>query len=127
MTPEGLPAATKLAVQRTQLALERTLMAWIRTGVSLISFGFTIYKFFQYLQENNHPAAAERLFGPRGFALAMITGGIASIVLGTADHRRQLRKLEKEYGWSESSWVLGVAGLISILGVVGFFAVLFRA
>jgi hypothetical protein len=26
-----------------------TLMAWIRTALSMIGFGFTIYKFFQYL------------------------------------------------------------------------------
>ena len=45
-----LPDATKLAVERTRLAYERTLMAWVRTSTSLISFGFTIYKFFQYLR-----------------------------------------------------------------------------
>ena len=41
----------ELALRRTFLAHERTLMAWIRTSVSLISFGFTIYKFFQYLAQ----------------------------------------------------------------------------
>jgi putative membrane protein len=48
----SLPDATQLAVERTTLAHERTLMAWVRTSVSLISFGFTIYKFFQYLRES---------------------------------------------------------------------------
>jgi putative membrane protein len=37
-----------LAVDRTWLAHERTLMAWVRTATSMISFGFTIYKFFQF-------------------------------------------------------------------------------
>ena len=46
-----LPNATQLAVERTRLAYERTLMAWVRTATSLISFGFTIYKFFQFLRE----------------------------------------------------------------------------
>ena len=40
--------ATRLAADRTWLADERTLMAWIRTATSLISFGFTIYKFFEF-------------------------------------------------------------------------------
>ena len=44
----GLDVGTRLAVDRTALAHERTLMAWIRTAASLISFGFTIYKFFDF-------------------------------------------------------------------------------
>jgi Domain of unknown function (DUF202) len=59
-----LPDATRLAVDRTRLAADRTLLAWIRTATSLISFGFTIYKFFQYLRESTptHP----RSFWPKG-------------------------------------------------------------
>ena len=33
--------------------LQRTLMAWVRTALSMISFGFTIYKFLQVLQEQS--------------------------------------------------------------------------
>ena len=43
-----MDTGTKLAVDRTRLAYERTLMAWVRTATSLISFGFTIYKFFEF-------------------------------------------------------------------------------
>jgi len=43
-----LPDATRLAVDRTRLAFERTMMAWVRTATSLITFGFTVYKFFQF-------------------------------------------------------------------------------
>ena len=42
---------TDLALRRTLMAGERTLMAWIRTALSMIGFGFSIYKFFQYLPE----------------------------------------------------------------------------
>jgi len=49
---EELSTSTKLAIERTRLAHERTLMAWVRTATSLISFGFTVYKFFQYLRES---------------------------------------------------------------------------
>ena len=47
-TVKPLDAGTRLAVDRTRLAYERTLMAWVRTATSLISFGFTIYKFFEF-------------------------------------------------------------------------------
>ena len=57
----ALPDATRLAVERTRLAYERTLMAWTRTATSLISFGFTIYKFFQYLREDRPVADASAL------------------------------------------------------------------
>ena len=43
-----IDTGTRLAVERTRLAYERTLMAWVRTATSLISFGFTVYKFFQF-------------------------------------------------------------------------------
>src|SRR6187200_3305719 len=54
-------ARTALALDRTRLAHERTLMAWIRTAMSLISFGFTIYKFFQGLQDTAKLETAHRL------------------------------------------------------------------
>ena len=64
-TPET-PAetATRLAIERTRLAYERTLMAWIRTATALISFGFTVYKFFEFEAETNLPAATGRLLSP---------------------------------------------------------------
>ena len=42
---------TTLGQERTFLAFERSLMAWLRTSLSMISFGFTLAKFFQYLEE----------------------------------------------------------------------------
>lgn len=58
--------STILAVDRTRLAHDRTLMAWVRTSASLISFGFTIYKFFQYLHEQQGTQSRGG-FGPRQF------------------------------------------------------------
>ncbi len=59
-------------MQRSWRSIE---LAWftirrygMRTSTSLISFGFTIYKFFQYLRENEQGAANEVSIGPRGFA-----------------------------------------------------------
>lgn len=59
------PSSTELALDRTLLAHDRTLMAWVRTATSLISFGFTIYKFFQYLREQQGLEPDGRVLGPR--------------------------------------------------------------
>ncbi len=123
----SLPDATKLAVDRTRLAHERTLMAWVRTATSLISFGFTIYKFFQYLRENQQGAAATGVIGPRGFALIMIAIGLTSLTLATIEHRRGMQALRTEYGvLVPYSLATIIASLIAVLGVLGLLVVLFR-
>jgi len=58
---QDLSTSTKLAIERTRLAHERTLMAWVRTATSLISFGFTVYKFVQYLRESQGAPRAGQL------------------------------------------------------------------
>ena len=58
-------------------------MAWVRTATSLISFGFTIYKFFQYLREKEPGFAGDGLLGPRGFALMMIGIGLTALAVAT--------------------------------------------
>jgi putative membrane protein len=120
-----LPAATRLAVDRTRLAYERTLMAWTRTATSLISFGFTIYKFFEYLREGK-PVADAGVIGPRGFALLMIGIGLTALVFATIQHRQSMNGLRTEYGAVPYSLAAVVAGLIAILGVAGLFSVVFR-
>jgi putative membrane protein len=124
----GLSEATKQSVERTRLAHERTLMAWVRTSTSLISFGFTIYKFFQYLRENQQTAAGETTIGTRHFALIMIGIGITALILATAEHRRSMRVLRSEYGEDVVPYSLAtiIAGLIALLGVFGLLAVAFR-
>jgi putative membrane protein len=80
--PESPPSeSTLLARERTLLAHERTLMAWVRTAASLISFGFTIYKFFDYLVQSNRAVDDGRWFGPRAFAMAMMGVGLVALVL----------------------------------------------
>ena len=122
-----LPASTRLAVDRTRLAHERTLMAWVRTSTSLISFGFTIYKFFEYLRESKQVPPDTGVLGPRGFALFMIGTGLAALTAATIEHRRNLETLRTEFHalvpWSLATLI---AGFIALLGIVGLFAVLLR-
>src|SRR6201996_5774232 len=96
-SPRKLDNSTSLAVDRTRLAHERTLMAWIRTATSLISFGFTIYKFFQVLREQNATAHPEHLIGSHGFALLMIIVGLVALLLATIQHRRDMQTLRTHY------------------------------
>jgi len=120
-----LDVGTRLAVDRTRLAHERTLMAWVRTATSLISFGFTIYKFFQF-ELKGQPPSPERLIGPRGFALFMIGIGLVALLLSTLEHRRSMRALRAEFGNVPLSTAAVVAGLISLLGIVTFAIVVLR-
>ena len=117
--------STLLATERTRLAHDRTLMAWVRTSTSLISFGFTIYKFFQYLQEHQAPVT-DRVLGPREYALMMIVIGIIALVLATIQHKRDMKALRALHPEVPYSMVTVLAGLISILGVAALLAVVFR-
>jgi putative membrane protein len=100
-------------------------MAWVRTSTSLISFGFTIYKFFQYLQEQK-TVSPDRLFGPRQYALLMISVGIVALVFATAQHRRDMKALRALHPEVPYSLVTVLAGLMSLLGVGALLAVIFR-
>jgi len=118
-------ASTKLAIDRTRLAYERTLMAWVRTATSLISFGFTIFKFFQFLREGQ-PTPQEGMIGLRTFAVLMIGIGLTALLLASADHRRHRLLLQAEYGPMPYSLANIVAVLIGVLGVLGLLSVLLR-
>jgi putative membrane protein len=124
---QDLSTSTKLAIERTRLAHERTLMAWVRTATSLISFGFTVYKFFQYLRESSQGPPTTGAIGPREFGGLMIGIGITSLILATIGHRRSMRALRADYGvLIPYSLSTVVAGLIGALGVLLLVAVLFR-
>jgi putative membrane protein len=121
-----MDAGTRLAADRTRLAYERTLMAWVRTAVSMISFGFTIYKFFQF-ELQGRPAMAHSILGPRGFALIMIAIGVLALLIATIQHRQSVRAMRAEYGdVVPLSLATLVAGLFAALGLVALVAVILR-
>lgn len=125
MSADELSARTRLALERTRLAVDRTLMAWVRTALSLITFGFTIYKFFQF-EAGQQIKVRQGWLGPRGFALFMIGIGLTALLLATVEHRRNIEALRAE-GGSPSPTVAGiVAGLVGVLGALGFVSVLLR-
>ena len=125
-TTVPLNDATRLAIDRTRLAHERTLMAWVRTATSLISFGFTIYKFFQYLDDQADHTVPDRLVDPTQYAMLMILVGVIALAFATVDHRRSMQDLELQYGQQPRSNAFYLGALISVVGIIGFFLVVFR-
>jgi putative membrane protein len=117
--------ATLLAIERTRVAYERTMMAWVRTGTSLITFGFTVYKFFQF--DAAVKLSSGMLIGPREFAIGLILVGLLSLVLGTVEHARDLRALRAQHPQLPGSLSRWVAVTMVLLGVVALVAVVTHA
>jgi putative membrane protein len=121
-----LPDSTALAVERTRLAHERTLMAWVRTSLSLISFGFTIYKFFEYLKQTAQASPVTSALNPRRFGMSMIVVGLFILVVAAVQHRRELKAMDARYGKGPKSLATVVGALVGALGVMAFVGVLYR-
>jgi putative membrane protein len=117
-----MDVGTRLAFDRTRLAYDRTMMAWVRTATSLISFGFTIYKFFQIEINKGEPRA--HLIGPREFAMIMIGIGLLSLLMATIQHRQDRNALRAMNPEVPRSMAAVLAGLIALLGLLAFVAVI---
>ena len=98
--PLEFDRSTQLALERTRLALERTTMAWIRTSTSLIAFGFTIFKFFEYRQEEHK----ETITSPLVVGLTMIIVGMLALVLATIQHFQQSKTCGAKTPTCPSRW-----------------------
>jgi len=114
------PSSDELALERTRLAHDRTLMAWIRTAFSMISFGFTIFKFFQYLEESKTLDIHRRGTGARNLGVTLIILGTLSLIVATWQHLRYIREIKGMGGTriSSSLPVLIVAILITVVGIL---------
>jgi len=123
---------------RTRLSIERTMMSWLRTAVALIGFGFAIVQFFERLESMPGVQAAEHPNAPKYLGLALITSGIAALLISIWQYRWTIH-----YLWSADfapiagmragatdekmqSPVLAVAVLLVLIGLFAFFAVLLR-
>jgi putative membrane protein len=117
---------TDLATRRTIIASERTLMAWIRTALSMIGFGFTIYKFFQYLPAELAAGNVRRPQAPRNLALTLIGLGTLALMAASWEHRHFLN----EIGTSQQRHIWSVSFVVSIfvilIGAIAFYGVLMR-
>lgn len=112
---------TDLALRRTVMAADRTLMAWVRTGLSVISFGFTIYKILEAMQNQGATFRADDT--PRHVGMIMVGAGVVSLVLGLVEYLGTVRELRKEgpVSFIRSSSV--VAFVIGVMGIFVFFGI----
>jgi putative membrane protein len=118
---------TRMAYGRTRLATDRTLMAYIRTSVSMIGFGFTIFKFFQFMREAEEISQRLTVQGPRFVALSLIALGSLLLLVGIVEHRVLLKRLTTESGieFPTSPAMVG-ALILLLLGIITVISILFR-
>jgi putative membrane protein len=127
---------TGMSFQRTRMSADRTLMSVIRTSLSLIGFGFTIFQFFQKLQEGN--VLESGTHAARNFGIALVALGIAMLVLGIIYHVQfmlGLREVREQmtadgliHGQSRfpTSLTLITAVVLLIIGVAAIVSMLFQ-
>jgi putative membrane protein len=118
----------ELAKERTRAAADRTLMAWIRTSLSLIGFGFGIPAIVKAIEATRlgkdiNPQHVSSIVG-----LSFITIGTFAMLSALKEHRRMLRRLERNHYTYEGSKTAEVVGIALILvGVFSFVGVLIKA
>lgn len=117
---------TDVAMERTRMAAERTLMAWVRTTLSMISFGFTIFKFFQYLQQTGM-APKWRPEMPKNLGLFLVILGTGMLVLAIVQHWVFLKRLEGRSGKKMPvSLTIIAAFFITLMGFFALANLIFR-
>ena len=99
-------------------------MAWIRTSTSLIAFGFTIFKFFEYLATNER--RRQPILSPWVLGMMMILVGLAGLTLAWIQHRQEMKALRAEVGPMPYSIAGIMAGFIAGLGGIALILVAFR-
>lgn len=110
--------STELAIQRTVMAADRTLMAWIRTALSMISFGFTIYKVIDGMQDGASVAMAN--IDGRQAGLVLSGMGTLCIVIGIVEYFMTVRELRAHDSLLHFRYSLVIAGIMLMIGVTIF-------
>jgi putative membrane protein len=116
---------TDLAAFRTIMAADRSLMAWLRTGLSLIGFGFTIFKFLEYVAAQGTQITFRKT-GPRDIGLFLLSLGTLSLIFAIIDYWKSMKKMGKEYDCSPWRTPLFAASGVALMGLFLILLVVFR-
>ena len=114
----------EMECERTQLAYERALMSWVRTAASMISFGFTLYKFFEEMNERE--MAGQRILTPRIAGMVMIGFGVMTLLLAEVNYVIAIRRLREYYPRARFSFSFVMALLMLSFGLLLFCGALLR-
>jgi putative membrane protein len=106
-----------LALIRTAYSSERALMAWMSSSVSLYTFGFSVSKFIDYLEQQD--GGVQSFVGFHRVGLALISMGTVALVLAIFEHSRRIQKMRR-LGLSSgfrSFLPLGAAAALVLTGI----------
>jgi putative membrane protein len=112
---------SRLALIRTTCSSERSVLSWMRTYVSMYSFGFSISKFADFLQQPDQAAVS----GLHRLGLAIILLAILGLTFSLFEHVRRVRTMrglglpDTAPSWlpATAGMVLLSAGLITMIGI----------
>lgn len=123
-TPRNL--ANELAKERNRAAAERTLLAWIRTSLSLIGFGFGIDQIVAAIQSTRRLDDLETIYLARITGLAFIAVGLYAVLSAAIEHRRELRRIQRDdYLYTpRRSNALAVAIALMAIGIFAFLGII---
>jgi putative membrane protein len=115
-----------LALVRTRFSSERGLLAWMRTSVSLFTFGFSMIKFFDFLElQQQGDQIPEDLYR---LGIVLICVGIMILGPAVGQHVKRLRRA-KELGMptlSRFSLPIGAATTLFLIGATTLIAIVLR-
>ena len=111
---------TDMAMDRTYWAAQRTLMGWIRTSLSMISFGFTIGKIGNSLQDIEVAGLrGKSMIGVESIAYALVIMGTMALLGAALQYRSRVNVLFKQ----GLPYQLSIEFVIAlVICVMGFFA-----
>jgi putative membrane protein len=105
-----------LGAMRTLMAANRTLMAWVRTSLSMLSFGFTIYKILEEVQNTGGRLPADDT--PQDTGVFLAVAGTVAMVMGTVEYWWTLRQLRQQQHFSLAQPTLIMAVFICVSGAL---------
>lgn len=114
---------TGMALERTYWALDRTLMAWIRTSLSMISFGFTIGKLGQAMQDVEIKALrGNHVLSVGTIALFLVILGTITLLVASWQYAVRMHGLCEKGLRPQRNLSFFVGVLLSAMGMFAFTA-----